>query len=128
MAAQTSGFEKMRCASFWHQAMLFCLLCSMMQVLLAEDDPYLAAITAEAKKIDSGVTGPGDGSQAQGDSSEEDAARMAFEDDLKSRYMGSYTFYKKLPRRARDEVYDEYKGGVSVDEIRRKIMDRFLNQ
>ncbi|MCG8037820.1 MAG: hypothetical protein JAZ19_12385, partial [Candidatus Thiodiazotropha taylori] len=59
---------------------------------------------------------------------DEGAAQVAFEEDLKSRYLGSYTFYKKLPRRAREEVYEEYKGGASIDEIRQKIMNRFLNQ
>jgi hypothetical protein len=51
-----------------------------------------------------------------------------FEDDLRASYMGSFTFYKKLPRRSRAEIFEEYKEGASIDEFRNMIIDRFLEQ
>ncbi|MEW8395104.1 MAG: hypothetical protein AB2707_02980 [Candidatus Thiodiazotropha sp.] len=66
--------------------------------------------------------------ETAGDEETDGPSLQAFEEDLKARYMGSFTFYKKLPRRSREEVFEEYKGGASIDEIRKKIMDRFLNQ
>lgn len=96
------------------------------QLTVAEEDPYLSAISSEAEKVESSKAAT---------SSEDEAAdadigpsMKAFEDDLKASYMGSYTFYQRLPRRSREEVFEEYKGGASIDEIRRKIMDRFLNR
>lgn len=94
----------------------------------AEEDPFLSAISREAAKVD-GTTQPTlEKNEAQAGSPDAGPSIEAFEEDLKSRYRGSYTFYDKLPRRTREEVFEEYREGASIDEIRKKIMDRFLNQ
>lgn len=128
MAAQTTSFRMMRCVSFKRPAIALCLVGSLSQVSIADEDDYLSEISIEAKKVDSELPTKGESTQNSEVGSVENAARIAFEEDLKSRYMGSYTFYQKLPRRAREEVYEEYIGGASIDEIRKKIMNRFLNQ
>ncbi|MEW8507601.1 MAG: hypothetical protein AB2598_12940 [Candidatus Thiodiazotropha sp.] len=92
----------------------------------AEEDPYLSAISSEAEKVEPAETTSNSESVEDGESGGPNL--QAFEEDLRARYMGSFTFYKKLPRRSREEVFEEYKGGASIDEIRKKIMDRFLNQ
>ncbi|MET0060847.1 MAG: hypothetical protein AB2552_07205 [Candidatus Thiodiazotropha endolucinida] len=96
------------------------------QFTVAEEDPYLSAISSEAEKVESTETTTG--SEVDDEDVVDGPSLKAFEEDLKASYMGSFTFYKKLPRRSREEVFEEYKGGASIDEIRKKIMDRFLNQ
>ena len=127
MATQAICFEKIRCVSLRGSAIALCLVASLSQVSAADEDAYLSEISSEAEKIDTEL--PAAEKPAEDQSVPvEAAAQQAFEEDLKARYMGSYTFYQKLPRRAREEVYEEYKGGASIDEIRKKIMSRFLNQ
>jgi hypothetical protein len=128
MVTQTTGFGKMACASRRHPAIVLYMVGLLSRSAIAEDDDYLSEISAEAKKRDAKLSTQGELKSNQEGLMEQDAAQVAFEEDLKSRYMGSYTFYKKLPRRAREEVYEEYQGGASIDEIRQKIMNRFLNQ
>ncbi|MCG7982076.1 MAG: hypothetical protein JAY90_04900 [Candidatus Thiodiazotropha lotti] len=128
MATQTTSFGNLNCASLKYPAILLTMLGLLAQPAVAQDDDYLSEISAEASKIDSKLPTQGEEKQDQDGLTDESAAQIAFEEDLKSRYLGSYTFYKKLPRRAREEVYEEYKGGASIDEIRQKIMNRFLNQ
>ncbi|PVV16582.1 MAG: hypothetical protein B6D77_00830 [gamma proteobacterium symbiont of Ctena orbiculata] len=103
-----------------------CTMLLFMQFSFAEEDPYLSAISIEAEKVESTETTPK--SEADDPGGGEGPSLQAFEDDLRASYMGSFTFYKKLPRRSREEVFEEYKGGASIDEIRKKIMDRFLSQ
>ncbi|MEJ2618718.1 MAG: hypothetical protein P8163_00370 [Candidatus Thiodiazotropha sp.] len=127
MTALTTGFGKMTCVSLRYPTLVLYMIGLLTQSAAAEEDDYISQISAEAKKIDAGLSTPGQ-QQNQDGSTDKSAAQMAFEEDLKSRYMGSYTFYRKLPQRAREEVYEEYQGGASIDEIRQKIMNRFLNQ
>ena len=127
MATQAICFEKIRCVGLRSPVIALCLVGSLSQVSVADEDAYLSQISSEAKKIDAELPAaeqPAQDSQV----SVEAAAQQAFEEDLKARYMGSYTFYQKLPGRAREEVYEEYRDGASIDEIRKKIMSRFLNQ
>jgi hypothetical protein len=128
MAALSIGFGKMTCASLRYPTLVLYMVGLLTQAAAAEEDDYLSEISAEAKKIDAKLSTAGERQQNQDGLTGKSAAQVAFEEDLKSRYMGSYTFYRKLPRRAREEVYEEYKGGASIDEIRQKIMNRFLNQ
>ena len=39
---------------------------------------------------------------------------------------GTYGFYRKLPERSRQEVFGEYRRGVGMDKIRKKIVSRLL--
>ena len=102
------------------------LLSAIPFCVYAEVDPYLSAISQEAQKVETpaapAVTETGEPGTDDG------LSLQAFEEDLKARYKGRYTFYQKLPRRTREEVFQEYRDGASIDEIRKKIMDRFLHQ
>jgi hypothetical protein len=94
----------------------------------AEEDPYLSAISQEVQKLENEsqptLSQPGEAAASEDGSLD----LRAFEEDLRARYKGSYTFYQKLPRRTREEVFIEYRDGASIDDIRKKIMDRFLHQ
>ena len=90
-----------------------------MPVQVAGGDDYLEMLESEASKVEaSGGVAP------QG----ADADIGAFEAELKQHYRGSYLFYKKLPRRSREKVFTEYSEGASIEDIRKKIMDRFLHK
>ena len=109
------------------------ILCAMVMMLgtysataTSADADYLSAISSEANKVESDSLSGLGGSDKDG--TELDTARTAFETDLKTKYRGSYTFYKKLPRPGRDEIYQSYKEGASISAIREKIMDRFLQR
>lgn len=95
---------------------------------LAEEDPYLSAITREASKVDGGPEATLENVDSPSVSEDGGLSISAFEEDLQTRYKGSYIFYEKLPRRTREEIFEEYRQGASIGEIRRKIMDRFLNR
>jgi len=94
----------------------------------AADDDYLSAISREAEKVEADAQPTLTESGEAAPSTDGGLNLQAFEDDLKTRYKGSYTFYQKLPKRTREEVFLEYRDGASMDEIRKKIMDRFLHQ
>ncbi|MCU7883008.1 MAG: hypothetical protein KZQ82_02310 [Candidatus Thiodiazotropha sp. (ex Lucinoma annulata)] len=127
MATQTICFTRMSGIRLKHQISVLLVMCFAVQLVVADEDPYLSAISSEAAKVE--TTAPvldGDEGSAV-ESTAVGPSMHAFEGDLKARYMGTFTFYKRLPRRAREEIFEEYKGGASIDEIRKKIMDRFLN-
>ena len=84
-----------------------------------EEDDYLSAISDEAEKVEQNISVDTNGTGQ---------TLREFDAELKSRYRGTYTFYRKLPRRSREEIYQDYRDGASIDEIRKKIMDRFLNR
>ncbi len=108
----------------WGLLLLLCIGGSA----LAEEDPYLSAISQEAKKVEA-ETQPTLAEPSADSGQTEDGLNMqAFEEDLKTRHKGSYTFYKKLPRRSQEEVFQEYHDGASIDEIRQTIMERFLHR
>jgi hypothetical protein len=94
---------------------------------LAEEDPYLSTLSQEAKKVDTANQPTLSETGESAAPAEGGLSIQAFEEDLRAQYMGSYTFYLKLPRRTKEEIFLEYSNGASIDEIRQKIMDRFLH-
>lgn len=94
---------------------------------IAMEDPYLSAISIEAKKVDA-ATQPTLDNAAPQSTNDRGVHLQAFEEDLKARYKGSYTFYVKLSRRCREEILQEYRDGASIDALREKIMDRFMRR
>lgn len=85
----------------------------------AEDD-YLRQLELEASKVDGGGATTVQPTE-QGDIKE-------FERELQSRYRGSFLFYEKLSPVSRAEIHAEYRGGASIDDLRKKIMKRFLRK
>ena len=86
---------------------------------------------AEVVKVEVGAT---DSTGAEGkpddpgDAAKTEVSLEDFEQLLKSRYRGSFSFYSKLSTRSRQEVYEYYVNGASVAEVRRKIMNRFRHE
>lgn len=112
-----------------------CLAAWSMSALSADD--YLSELDDEAKKVEaSGIDAePGtDTVEAPSPSvpseparqEEQKASRKAFERQLREHYLGSYGFYKKLPERSREEVFQEYREGADMGKLRKKIIDRLL--
>jgi len=95
---------------------------------LAADD-YLHAIEVEANKVGTepevatgSPTTPGPGGAET-----PSTPMQAFEKQLEDRFAGTYLFYKRLPPGAREEIYRQYEGGASIEDVRRTIMSRFLH-
>jgi hypothetical protein len=112
------------CLCSWF-SFLFCILPFG---LAAEEDPYLSAISSEASKVESSGQPTVD---LMGNEANEEAGGIdmqAFEEELKTSYQGSYTFYLKLPRHTREEVFQVYSDGASIEEVRKMIMQRFLHR
>jgi hypothetical protein len=104
-------------------------------------DDYLSELEAEAGKVDAELVesaratdpgaveqsvepgGQGSQSQYKGDLASQ---RANFESLLRKHYFGTYGFYRKLPERSRQEVFEEYRRGVGMDKIRKKIVSRLL--
>ena len=91
--------------------------------LVAGGETYLDAIQTEAAKLGGGDTEePAAPAEPAGDD-----PQAAFERELEERYRGSYLFYKKLPAKSQEEVFNEYEGGASIEDVRKQIMSRFLH-
>lgn len=122
------------CLNRMIQLKFFCASCFLVLSvimplgLVAEEDPYLSAISSEASKVEATEQPTLDTSGEQPKKEEGGIALQAFEEELKTSYQGSYTFYQKLPRRTREEVFQVYSSGASIDEVRKMIMDRFLHR
>jgi len=111
-----------------------CLIVWSLPVLSADD--YLSELDAEAKKVEAHEIGvEEDGSivdvptakiSRQGRQDYPNTSRKAFERQLKEHYLGSYGFYRKLPERSREEVFQEYRQGADMNQLRKKIIDRLL--
>lgn len=95
---------------------------------VAAGDPYLEMLDREVAKVE---VAPTDNSpEAAGPDSGERAgeSREVFEARLRAEHVGTYSFYRRLPERSREEMYLEYRGGVTMSGLREKIVQRFLNQ
>jgi len=98
----------------------------------AEDDEYLKAIEMETLKLERKAGDGEDGGAAHrrggGDGFSVGLTIDGFENELQAKYTGSAVFYKKLPRRIQEEIYQEYVNGASYTQLRKKIMDRYLGK
>ena len=112
---------------------LFLCLCASGAAFAADDD-YLKAIEAESSKLESRNQDVGPEQQDVTAAPQADAAvattdvRDKFEKILDQKYHGSYVFYTKLPERSQQEIVNDYKQGTPFTEIRKKIIDRFLQR
>ena len=96
---------------------------------LGAEEDFIKYLNEEATRVDSpapeisaGAVKP---TPAAGE--EREAARKAFESDLERKHRGTWMFYRKLPRRYRDEVFEDHLRGASIDEVRTKIIQRYLH-
>lgn len=109
------------------------LLVLVLPVSHAADDPYLQLLDEEVTKVEGDST----------DTLEDDAARSAraggkgraqavpsrkhFEALLRQQHVGTYSFYRRLPERSREEIFVDYGDGASMEALREKVVDRYLH-
>ena len=100
-------------------------------------DEYLSELDAEAAKVEARrIDGEAGTNTVEAPAevappafAERDGAtRDVFESLLKSKYLGTFGFYKKLPERSRQEIFLEYQHGAAMADVRRKIIDRLLQR
>jgi hypothetical protein len=96
----------------------------------AADDTYLLLLDAEVTKVEGVSTDTsGDGVAPSGVSGESAStpSRERFESQLREQHVGTYSFYRRLPERSREEIFIDYSNGASTAALRDKIVDRFLH-
>ena len=109
--------------------------------LASNEDEYLKAIQVETEKVERSALSAADAESGPGaqwsTGSKEDLTGMGFSNglseqgfdlELAEKYTGSAVFYRKLSRRNQEEIYEYYQQGASIDEVRKKIVNRFLNR
>lgn len=96
-------------------------------------DPYLGMLEKEVTKVEGAATDNLTSSTGmQTGSTGADAAELAssrehFEQSLRQKYVGTYSFYRRLPQRSREEVFVDFRDGAPMEALRGKIIDRFLH-
>ncbi|MCP3669305.1 MAG: hypothetical protein GY814_02495 [Gammaproteobacteria bacterium] len=130
-------------------AWLFFLVITLPCAHVAAEDSYLDQLEAESKKLtnrpipapeansaSTRVEKSGAGLKKQPTEGKSlipspdfksNLAMVEFENELKNRFLGSFTFYKKLPQPSKEEVYHGYLNGNSIKDTRKIIMSRFLH-
>ena len=110
-----------------------CVIFAMLTTLSqAADDPYLEMLNQEATKVESESSDTGgDGSALSSTNEGPQSAstlpsREHFESLLRRQNVGTYSFYRKLPERSREEIFLDYSKGASMEALRNKIVDRYL--
>ncbi|MES9904102.1 MAG: hypothetical protein ABW168_15690 [Sedimenticola sp.] len=117
----------------------FCLAlsgCLLPTVLLAADeDEYLSEINSEGQKLgkrtaqdQAAVNDTPVVTKRAGAGFTSGLSIDEFEAQLQEKYTGSAVFYKKLELRSQEEIYGAYLGGASYTQVRKKIMDFFLQR
>ena len=101
--------------------------------LYAADDPYLELLDAEASKVESVSTDKNVDRDAQVRPEANGGTGLApsredFEALLRERHVGTYSFYRRLPERSREEIFLDYSAGASLEALRSKVIDRYLHQ
>jgi hypothetical protein len=110
------------------------LIALPLSVSHAVDDPYLQMLDEEVTKVEGGLTDTGkEDATARPDrtrgvqDAQAVASRKSFEAMLRQQHVGTYSFYRRLPERSREEVYVDYGNGASVESLRDKVVDRYLH-
>jgi hypothetical protein len=90
-------------------------------------DAYTDAIKGEAKKIDARPVVPA-AEPTQTPSAARDATPAAFEKELQQASPGTWLVYQKLPEERKKEIFDAYKDGAPIEQVRTMVTDRFQNR
>jgi len=125
--------RKPLCGCFSHIVGAVLIVSMTSPALHAADDPYLQLLDEEVTKVEAvptdtvgddaarsaeaGVTG---GAQAV-------PSRERFEAQLRQQHVGTYSFYRRLPERSREEIFVDYANGASMEALREKVVDRYLH-
>ncbi len=134
-----SGGSVLRKSSLTGVLSFFALVgCLQTGVALAQEDAYLRELESEAQEVrvdpktdrtrpevvPESFTGSwGADKQKLEAGLPPGLGREAFDSALEERFYGSYIFYRDLPRKARDEVYNHYTAGAGIDELRKLIIE-----
>ncbi len=94
----------------------------------AAGDPYLEMLDREVAKVEVAPTDNSPGAVGAEPVAQSGDSREQFEARLRSEHVGTYSFYRRLPERSREEMFLEYRSGVPMTGLREKIVQRFLNQ
>lgn len=99
----------------------------------ASDDAYLEALDQEVSKVE-GVSSDTAEDKAElvapkveRRSTTAVPSREVFETQLRDRHVGTYSFYRRLPERSREEIFLDYSNGASMEALRSKIIERYLH-
>jgi hypothetical protein len=95
---------------------------------VAAGDSYLEMLDREVAKVEVSPTDNSPGTVGVESAVQAGDSREQFEARLRSEHVGTYSFYRRLPERSREEMYLEYRSGVPMAGLRDKIVQRFLNQ
>lgn len=133
MTAPTS--VKSSCKSKTECLRIFCgstLFAILLPQVHAADDAYLQLLDREVIKVEGPATDTGlDDAASSGPTSRDQApqpvSRERFETLLKQTRVGTYSFYRRLPERSREEIFLDYSDGASLEALRGKIVDRYLH-
>jgi hypothetical protein len=101
--------------------------------LPAGDDTYLELLDREVTKVepvstdkprDRAATPPQDDSNRPAQPA---PSREQFEALLRRHHVGTYSFYRRLPARSREEIFLDYSDGTSTEALREKVIERYLH-
>jgi hypothetical protein len=99
----------------------------------AAEDSYLKLLDQEVTKVEAAPTDTADDGEVS--AARADPAQLAqpapsqkkFEALLRRQQVGTYSFYRRLPERSREEIFADYSGGASMETLREKIIERYLH-
>jgi hypothetical protein len=119
----------MRLIGRLHAACLPALLAGSVAVA-ATDDDYLKLLDEEVTKVDGEAIDGGVDPAAERTGQvgkRTSASRQHFEGLLREQHVGTYSFYRRLPERSRQEIFLDYRAGLPMDQLRDKVVERFLH-
>ena len=109
------------------------VVCLCLAPLCGADDRYLELVDEEVSKVGSvSVDKPVDEGETSRAEAEAPQARPVplrkdFEALLRREHVGTFSFYRRLPERSREEIFVDYSNGASIEALRGKIVDRYLH-
>ena len=129
------GGPRRRKISIWlSRTLVVGLIVAVLPSAPAADDAYLRLLDEEVTKVNRSPTDTGvDDIGSSADPVPERTAqpgpsREKFESLLKRKHVGTYSFYRRLPERTREEIFVDFTNGASLEDLREKIVDRYLQR
>ena len=111
---------------------VFVLLAWCCAPTVALDIAHLELSDEAVSKVETAATAiEGNASRASGSAAVTEggnpAIREQFETLLRRENVGTYSLYRKLPERSREEVFPDCRAGASTEALRKKVVNRYLN-
>ena len=109
------------------------VLCLCLAPTCGADDRCLELIDEEVSKVDSVSVdkavdeGQTPSAEAKASGTQSVPLRKDFEALLRREHVGTFSFYRRLPERSREEIFVDYSNGASMEALRGKIIDRYLH-